>query len=164
MASGKSTIGKALSKLIDMPFVDLDDLIEKRHNCSIIELFDTKGELFFRKEERNVLLELLNSKESFILSLGGGTPCYYDNMEKVINNENTLSFYLKTDIKELTDRLHSEKSKRPLVQHLKTKESLTEYIGKHLFERSHYYNKSHYILNNSNTMEVILERIISVLY
>ena len=76
MASGKSTIGREISKKLDMKFIDLDDYISKREKRSISEIFKVEGEIYFRKIESSYLGEILNSKDSFILSLGGGTPCY----------------------------------------------------------------------------------------
>ena len=164
MASGKSSIGKIVSKLINIDFIDLDDFIEEKYNCSLVEIFKTKGEIFFRKIERLALLELLGSEKPFVISLGGGTPCYYDNMDLLLNKEKVTSFYLKSSLTELVSRLETEKMHRPLISHLKSKEDLTEFIGKHLFERSFYYNKAHYIIQNNGDNEIAIQEIVSNLY
>ena len=95
MASGKSTIGERLAKKIKYSFVDLDDLIEAKENASVSEVFKSKGEIYFRKQEAFYLREQLQTKENIILSVGGGTPCYSNNMDAILNEENAKSIYLK---------------------------------------------------------------------
>ena len=163
MASGKSLIGEALSKILNIDFIDLDVFIENKYSSSVSELFKTKGELFFRKVERNALVELLDSKDDFVLSLGGGTPCYYDNMSVIKGNE-SISFYLRTDLSELVKRLHLVKDQRPLVSHLKNKNELTEFVGKHLFERSYFYNQADVSILNDGNLDKVLQKIIAKLY
>ena len=80
MASGKSTIGKILAKELNLSFIDLDHYISDREQMSIPEIFNQKGEIYFRKIETKCLLEVLEKEQEFILSLGGGTPCYGNNM------------------------------------------------------------------------------------
>ena len=82
MASGKSTIGKQLSKKLSVQFLDLDDYISEKEQMSISEIFDKKGEVYFRLIEHKYLKAVLEKEEDFILSLGGGTPCYANNMKK----------------------------------------------------------------------------------
>ena len=81
MGSGKSAIGSFLSEKLQIPFYDLDSEIEKIEQISIAKLFQTKGEIYFRKTENEVLKKILALEENFVLSLGGGTPCYYYNHE-----------------------------------------------------------------------------------
>jgi shikimate kinase len=164
MACGKSTIGEVLSRFTKVEFIDLDKFIEKKYNSTLVDIFKTKGELFFRKVERLALLELLNSDKSFILSLGGGTPCYYDNMDLIVQTKNVKSFYLKSSIPELVRRLEFEKEERPLISHLNSKEQLIEFIGKHLFERSFFYNKAHFVIEINNDNKVAVHKIIANLY
>ena len=140
MASGKSTIGREISKKLDMKFIDLDDYISKREKRSISEIFKVEGEIYFRKIESSYLGEILNSKDSFILSLGGGTPCYSNNMELILNSE-ASSIYIKADIKTLASRLTAEKNKRPLVADLED-DKLIEFVAKHLFERRFFYEQA----------------------
>ncbi len=141
MASGKSTIGKILATEVGVPFIDLDHYIEAQENKTVTEIFNEKGEIYFRLQEHKYLKELLNSKDSFILSLGGGTPCYANNMDLLNSSENTISFYLKATIKTLVDRLNNQQDQRPLVANLSPNE-LKEFIAKHLFERSFYYEQA----------------------
>lgn len=145
MASGKSTIGKILAEKIQLPFIDLDAFIEEKEEMTVSEVFNNKGEIYFRKQEHVYLKELLNRDEDFVLSLGGGTPCYAGNMDVLQSFEDVTSVYLKTSITTILDRLMNEKSQRPLVARL-DKEDLAEFVAKHLFERSYYYNQATYKL------------------
>ncbi|WP_445747468.1 shikimate kinase [Polaribacter sp.] len=140
MASGKSTIGKLLSKQINYPFLDLDEYITQNEKLTIPEIFAQKGEIYFRKKEHEYLKEVLQNKQDVILSLGGGTPCYANNME-LIHQQNALSIYLRASIATLTDRIVKHKSTRPLVAFL-TDEQVPEFIAKHLFERRFFYEQA----------------------
>ena len=142
MASGKTSVGKKLAKKLDYEFIDLDDLIEDKENESVSELFKAKGEVYFRKQEAFYLKELLSSKKNAILSVGGGTPCYSGNMETILNSENSMSIYLKATIPTLVEKLMRKKAKRPLIAHIESDEAMTEFIGKHLFERVQFYSKA----------------------
>jgi len=164
MASGKSLIGKKLAKTLNYNYIDLDAYIESEEQSSVSELFEKKGELFFRKEEHKHLNTLLNTSEKTILSLGGGTPCYYNTMTLLKTNENFKTIYLRVSIPELVSRLKSEKAKRPLIAHIKTDELLTEFIGKHLFERSNFYNQAEVIINANENPEAIVEAILLQLF
>ncbi|QBN18473.1 shikimate kinase [Flavobacterium nackdongense] len=142
MGCGKSTIANRLSKITNLPFVDLDKSIEERTNLTINEIFKQRGEIYFRKLEREVLIELLAAPESLIIGLGGGTPCYANNHE-LLRGENILSVYLKASVDTLFERLVANKSKRPIIA-AKTDEELKEFIAIHLFERSYYYSQAQY--------------------
>ena len=157
MASGKSTIGREISKKLDMKFIDLDDYITKREKTSISEIFKVKGEIYFRRIESSYLSEILNSKDSFILSLGGGTPCYSNNMELILNSE-ASSIYIKAGIKTLVSRLTAEKNKRPLVAELED-DKLVEFVAKHLFERRFFYEQASMTVNteDKSTEEITTE-------
>jgi shikimate kinase len=157
MASGKSTIGREISKKLDMKFIDLDDYISKREKSSISEIFKVKGEIYFRRIESFYLSEILNSKDRFILSLGGGTPCYSNNMELILNSE-ASSIYIKAGIKTLVSRLTAEKNKRPLVAELED-DKLLEFVAKHLFERRFFYEQASMTVNteDKSTEEITTE-------
>lgn len=155
MGSGKSTIGKSLSMKLNIPFIDLDQFIENQENESIKSLFDNKGELYFRKLERQALLHLIAQKDPAIISLGGGTPCYFDNMEKLAHSKHD-SIYLKAAIPTLAGRLKKEKNSRPMIAHLNDDNALIEFIGKHLFERNVYYQQAKltYAVDDLTTEEI----------
>jgi shikimate kinase len=142
MGSGKTTIGTNLSKKLNIKSLDLDQFIENRTNLSISEIFKRHGEVYFRKLEHHFFMELMTNSDSMILSLGGGTPCYANNHE-LLNLENTVSIYLKATIDTLYTRLKNQKRKRPLIASME-KVEMKEFISKHLFERSFYYNKATY--------------------
>lgn len=145
MGCGKSTIANRLSKSTNIPFVDLDKSIEERVNMSINEIFEQRGEIYFRKLEHDIFVELLNSPENLIIGLGGGTPCYANNHE-LLKGDNITSIYLKASVETLFERLVSNKSKRPLIAD-KNEEEMKEFIAKHLFDRSFYYNQAQYKVN-----------------
>jgi len=162
MASGKSTIGKVVSKMLNINFIDLDDYISEQEKMSVPEIFKMKGEIYFRRIENTYLKEILNSEGNFVLSLGGGTPCYANNME-LIKNAHVKSTYIKASINTLVTRLIEEKSKRPLVANLED-EKITEFVAKHLFERRFYYEQAETVINtDKKSLEEIVEEIIETL-
>ncbi len=139
MACGKSSVGRELAILLNRNFIDLDVFIAEKENRSITQLFEEKGEPYFRKKELNYLSELLNNDSSFVLSVGGGTPTFKGAIEMI--SEKALSIYLKASIQTLFERLVPEKIERPLLRKIPDI-ALQEYIAVHLFERSHYYLKA----------------------
>jgi len=165
MASGKSTLGKILADRLNFKFIDLDDFIESKERCSINDIFKQKGEIYFRKIETNYLKELLETDNKLILSLGGGTPCYGNNLELIQNSQGTKSIYLKASIPVLIERLEKEKAKRPIIAHIETKDLLTEFVAKHLFERSPFYEKAGAtVTTNGKTEKDIIEELLLELY
>ena len=159
MGSGKTLVSKELNILNNFKIFDLDTEISKQNNRSITEIFKEKGEIFFRKTEKEVLEKILSSEKNIILSLGGGTPCYYNNIDSI--NEKTISVFLKTNVKTLAQRLSSEKDKRPLIQNI-SNEDLPEFIAKHLFERNPFYNQAKITINTDNLSAIeIAEEILT---
>lgn len=144
MGSGKSTVGAALAKKLNLPFFDLDTYIEKAEEQSITALFESEGQIGFRKKEHLHLSALLENEHNFVLATGGGAPCYGGNM-KVIVEATPNVFYLRVSIPELVSRLAPEKAGRPLIAHL-SEDEMPEFLGKHLFERSHFYAEAHYTI------------------
>ena len=162
MGSGKSAIGSFLSEKLQIPFYDLDSEIEKIEQISIAKLFQTKGEIYFRKTENEVLKKILALEENFVLSLGGGTPCYYNNHE-LLNATGILSIYLKATTDTLVKRLMNEKNSRPLL-HNQEENSLSDFINKHLFDRNFYYHQANKIITVDNkSIEKIANEINSLL-
>lgn len=135
MGSGKTTIGKIIAESLNIQFFDLDNLIEKKIQQTIPEIFTNFGEKQFREIERNLLNEVISFKDC-IISTGGGTPCFFDNIEKM--NEKGITIFLDVSIDELTHRLYYKGNKRPLLQG-KTKEQLHNFIVKTLAEREQFY-------------------------
>jgi shikimate kinase len=162
MASGKSTIGKELSEIVGISFYDLDEIISEKENASINFIFETKGEIYFRKVEHQLLQEFHQQKDSYILALGGGTPCYANN-HLLLQDETVHSFYLRGSIATLVARLQEEKELRPLVANIPNEE-LTEFVAKHLFDRNYYYQQAkHTIAIDAKSIEEIGAEIISKL-
>ena len=160
MGCGKSTIAQNLSKITNIPFLDLDKCIENKANLSINEIFEQFGEIHFRRLEHEMLLELLQSSENSIIGLGGGTPCYANNHE-LLKRDDVTSIYLKASIDTLYNRLIHNKSKRPLIANM-NEEEMREFIAKHLFDRSYYYNHAQHKVSVDNkavdeTVQDILE-------
>jgi shikimate kinase len=162
MGCGKSTIAKTLSKIINVPFVDLDQYIEQKAKLTINAIFEQRGEIYFRKLEHQAFVELLDSSEPLIIGLGGGTPCYANNHE-LLTGGNVVSIYLKASIETLFNRLSLNKSKRPLIAN-KSEGELKEFIAMHLFERSFYYNQAQFIVSvDDKTIDQAVLDIVAIL-
>lgn len=161
MGAGKSLVANKLAFLNNFDRVDLDFEISKRVGLSVSDIFETKGEIYFRKVEREVLVDCLSCEKDVILSLGGGTPCYYNNMEFI--NEMSKSIYLRAGVNTLIKRLLFEKEKRPLIAKVPN-ENLPAFVGQHLFERNQFYNQAKIIVDTDNlTLEEIVEKILEIL-
>ena len=143
MGSGKTTVGKALSKETGLMFYDLDWYIESRMRKSVSQIFAEKGEEGFRKIEHNMLHEVAEF-ENVIISCGGGTPCFFDNMEYL--NQQGDVVYLKATPETLYRHLLMAKIERPLLKG-KTPEELIAYITEHLKEREPFYTKAKHTLD-----------------
>lgn len=161
MASGKSFVGKRLAKKIAYNFIDLDAYIEKEEQQTVKELFEEKGELYFRKTEKKYLTTLLSRDEKLVIALGGGTPCYYDTMDALVNNVAVETLYLKVSIPEIIKRVTNETAKRPLIAHLSTDEALVEFVSKHLFERAYFYNKAQHIIDANQPADILVDDMVT---
>ncbi len=157
MGSGKSFWGKKLSAKYEMPFFDLDEVIESSEGKSITTIFEEMGEPVFRQIEANYLKQCILEQKNFIMSTGGGTPCFQGNME--LMNSKGISIYLKADIDIIVQRLKSEQSKRPLISHL-NENTLTEFVQHKLEEREMYYKMAKHIVEVNSANEIIFGDII----
>ena len=137
MGSGKTTVGKALSKETGMMFYDLDWYIESRMRKTVSQIFAERGEDAFRKLEHSMLHEVAEF-------CGGGTPCFFDNMDYL--NQQGDVVYLKASPEVLYNHLLMAKVERPLLKD-KSPEELIAYITEHLKERAPYYEKARYTLD-----------------
>lgn len=149
MGCGKSTFGRKLAKQLGWDFVDLDDYIEEQESSTISDIFSKYGEAYFRKLES----EALKSSEGWgntIVSTGGGTPCFNNNISLI--NKLGLSVYIKLAPEVLQARLEGEKNKRPLLADLDN-EKLLEFITNKLLERSSDYEKSSIVFDYSDAEE-----------
>ncbi len=144
MGTGKTTIGKKLANSLNLRFIDLDFFIEEKHKAGIPFIFSLIGEEGFRLIENRSLLEVIND-DNYVLSTGGGTPCFYDNMK--LMNDQGITVYLKMSPSALLNRLKSSKKKRPLIETLSDAE-LLDFISQKLKEREFFYKQSKIIVNS----------------
>lgn len=157
MGSGKTTLGKKLANKLGYAFFDLDELIEEQEKLSISEIFSKQGENYFRNVEQKILHEKLGANQPLVLSVGGGTPCFFDNMEFI--NKQATSIYLKYNAGMLYSRLSSAKAKRPLLTE-KSDEELKDFIKKTLSEREGFYNQSKIVVESNNiTVDTIFHQL-----
>ncbi|PWT96486.1 MAG: shikimate kinase [Bacteroidetes bacterium] len=158
MGAGKSHWGRIWSHQHELDFFDLDHVIEKEAGKTIAQIFDEMGESIFRELEKHALHQF-EGRDHFILSCGGGTPCFFNNMSWM--NSNGITIYLKTPIEVLKERLRREQMHRPLISSF-NEEQLDLYIRRKLEERENYYNKSAFIVESDlvspNTFTEIVNR------
>ena len=145
MGSGKTTVGKALSKALDIPFYDLDWYIETRRRKKISDIFAEHGEEGFRQIERNMLHEVAEF-EDVVISCGGGTPCFFDNID-YLNRQGDV-VWLKATPEVLYQHLLMSKGDRPLLKGKSTEELIT-FIREQLSVREPFYQKAKYTLDVS---------------
>ena len=138
MGCGKSTMGRAVSALTGVPFIDLDNYIEQRFHLTVKEIFAQRGEDGFRDVERRMLQEVADF-EDVIVACGGGTPCFFDNMEYM--NTHGTTVFLNTPIYRLRSRLMRGRHKRPLIAD-KDDEELMTFIKEALAKRMDHYSKA----------------------
>lgn len=145
MGAGKTTVGKALAAELGVAFYDLDWYITMRYHRSVSEIFAERGEEGFRDLERCMLHEVAEF-ENVVISCGGGTPCFFDNMDYLNAQADTV--YLKATPEVLTQHLRMGKGKRPLIEG-KTPEELLEYVRQTVDKREAFYAKAKYLLDVS---------------
>ena len=154
MGSGKSTIGSLISKKLNINFIDIDNIIEKNTNMKIAEIFEKKGEIFFRNLEEKITIEMLNTSNN-VISLGGGSFMNEKIRKEVITNN--ISFWLSWNTTTLLNRIKKNK-KRPIAFNLNTNE-LIELITK----RSKIYSKAKFKINcNELTKNEIVMKILKL--
>ncbi len=147
MGSGKSTMGRWLADTMkDWSFIDLDTFIENKYHQTIPDIFAEKGEDGFRKMEAACLKEV-SSFENVIVGAGGGTPCFFDNME--VMNETGLTIYLQLTPQDTYDRLQTSKNPRPLIDGMEG-QKLVDFITQKLSERESFYKKAQIIADAKN--------------
>jgi shikimate kinase len=143
MGSGKTTLGKAYARAMQLQFIDLDWYIEERFHKTVQELFEERKEDGFREIERNMLHEVAEF-EDVIIACGGGTPCFFDNMEYMNGKGETV--FLDASPEVLFRRLKIAKSKRPLLMD-KSDEELMDVIQNALRIRIPFYSQAKYVFN-----------------
>lgn len=160
MGAGKTTVGKALSKELDIPFYDLDWYIENRRRKTVSQIFAEMGEEGFRKIEHNMLHEVAEF-EDVIISCGGGTPCFFDNIDYM--NQQGQVVYLKASPEVLHKHLLMGKGDRPLLKD-KTPEELISFIREQLEKREPFYTKAQYtldvsLMDNAEKIKITIEKL-----
>ncbi len=151
MGVGKSTVGKKLSKKLQIKFVDIDKFIEKKENYSIQDIFKNKGEDYFRKIEKKITLEILK-KNNLVIALGGGS--FMDNLIRKEINNSSISFWIDLKIESIIPRLKNVK-KRPLLN----QDNLKESMNKIYLERKKIYNEANFRIrcNSMNVDEIVIK-------
>lgn len=157
MGSGKTHWGTRIAEKLQIPFYDLDAVIVNNEGMNISEIFLNKGEEYFRYIEKQTLEDLVNREENFVLSAGGGTPCFFNNIDFMKRNGKVL--WLNTSLEALNQRLMKEKISRPLLKGI-TEKGLRAYIIRKLSERKIYYEQADLTVHEETTD---LESFISML-
>ena len=165
MGAGKTTIGHALAKVLRLPFYDLDWYIESRMHKSVKQIFDEKGEEWFRKIERNMLHEVAEF-ENVVASCGGGTPCFFDNMDYMNLQADTV--YLKATPEVLYEHLQMGRTVRPLLLG-KSPEEVRIFIREQLQEREKYYSKARHtldvnLMDNHKKVYITVRRLLETIH
>ena len=163
MGSGKSIIGQLLAEKLNYEYQDLDTAIEVIEKNNVSGIFAEMGELYFRLIEKQTLSEILNpDNQSIVLSTGGGTPCYYNNLDVI--KANAFNIFLDVNAAILKDRLAPEKEKRPMITNI-TDVNLLDFIDKKIEERRPFYEKCDFIykITENKNPEQIVNELLSIL-
>ncbi len=156
MGSGKSTAGRKLAAALDVPFYDLDELFEEHYKIAIHSFFERYDENLFRKLESQLLKDCIHF-ENAVISTGGGTPCFYDNMAWM--NENGLTVYLQMQTGSIVNRLLASKKKRPLLTG-KSQHQLHSFVREHLLRRNIFYSQAKLVVPGESLQTAELVAII----
>ncbi|HYE54801.1 MAG TPA: shikimate kinase [Chitinophagaceae bacterium] len=160
MGAGKTHWGRLLSSKLTLPFFDLDKQIMEDENRTIPQIFEEKGEEYFRMVEKETLYILTESHESFVMACGGGTPCYFNNIDYM--NQNGTTVWLNTRMDVLHNRLIQEKQTRPLLKNLSDGQ-LKQFILKKFGERRIYYEQADLVVEESEaSVDSLIQHIMHV--
>ncbi|MDT8309448.1 MAG: shikimate kinase [Bacteroidales bacterium] len=160
MGSGKTKLGKKLAARIGFKFIDLDKLFEQQHHTTIADYFNSYGEESFRKEEQQILYSMEKTSKA-VVSTGGGTPCYQDNI--AFMNKTGVTVYLQLSAQSLAHRLRVSSANRPLLENIGD-EHFDSFIQQHLAERENYYLKAHFVVKGEDlTGEMLYKALNSIL-
>lgn len=151
MGCGKSHVGRNLAPLMGYEYIDIDKIIEEQQGLSIKEIFEQKGEDYFRKLEKD-FIHNLNAEKNIVVSTGGGAPCFFDNME--VMNEKGITVYLNRNKEKVIWRLLKGQYKRPLIANLSAKE-LEAFYDERLESRKPFYEKAKLHVGDADVQEIL---------
>ena len=151
MGSGKSFIGRNIAPILQYDYIDSDKFIEEQEACSIKEIFEQKGETYFRQLEHDFLVSL-NPTDNIVISTGGGMPCFNNNM--ALMNEKGLSIYLNRSKELVIPRLLKGQYKRPLIVEL-SKDELEKFYDEKLASRKEFYEQAILSVGDANADEIV---------
>jgi|WetSurMetagenome_2_1015567.scaffolds.fasta_scaffold24088_1 shikimate kinase len=143
MASGKTKFGRELAKISGLGFADIDELFEEKYRISIVDFFEKYGEELFRQLERQVLIDT-EQLDGMVIATGGGTPCFFDNMDFILRNGRSV--YLRMPPAALANRLKSIRKQRPLLKDLKVEE-IDQFIAEQLKAREPFYSRAEFTVD-----------------
>ncbi len=148
--SGKTTLGQQLAQALQLPFFDLDQAIEAAEKASVRQIFRSHGEMYFRQAETAMLRKVVNAHPDFVLATGGGTPCFYNNMDFM--NEAGVTLFLNVPVADIVHRLSKEESaKRPLLG----LRSLQEELEQLMAQRLPFYARAHYTVQDNDLPAIV---------
>ncbi len=157
MACGKTHWGKLLGKKLQIPFFDLDRHVEEKEESTITKIFEEYGEEYFRLLEKDVLHLLTENHESFVMACGGGTPCFYNSIDYM--NKNGQTIWINCSIDCLYERLNKEKDTRPLIMNMNEKQ-LRSFIIKKSSDRKIFYQQARISMPSENlTLDLLVDKV-----
>jgi len=158
-SSGKSTFGKMIAEKLNHTFLDLDSLIEQNNNSTIPQIFEAKGEDFFREEEKNALQTTFNLEKT-IIATGGGTPCFFDNLGNM--KQNGIVCFLNVELEILVKRTFetqkTQQNNRPLFKDASSFEELSKLISQKWNDRKEFYQKAHFEVKDNDLKEFLVKK------
>lgn len=161
MGVGKTSLGKKIASKLKSPFIDLDHIIEEREGMPIPEIWKAKSEAYFREREAAVLSEFTADSNSFVMSTGGGTPCFGDNMQLMLDRG--VVVWLQLDAAQLVSRLTQSGNSRPLIAG-KSHEELETFVKTSLKERTPFYSQAHIHFSAHNANAERIEKLVEEIY
>ena len=157
MGSGKTHWGRLLSEKLGMPFFDMDEQVVNSEGKSINEIFEQFGEEYFRLKEKGILHTITETHSSFVMACGGGSPCYFNNIDYM--NQSGTTVWLNTPLTVLFRRLIGEKDKRPLLKDL-SEDQLKGFIIKKFADRKIYYEQAEVVIDDEDiSLDHFIEKI-----
>lgn len=157
MGCGKTHLGKQLGDKLHIPFFDLDAKVEEKEEMPINEIFEKEGEEYFRLLEKDTLHIITESHDSFVMACGGGSPCYFNNVDYM--NRSGTTVWINTPLDVLFERLIKEKDKRPLIRSL-TPDQLKGFIIKKFSDRKIYYEQADVVMDEQPVqLDKLIEKI-----